>query len=946
MLLATFLVSAAAQQATDKLLEKGDEFISLGKPTQARAEYEKAQRAGAKLEDDFSRSRNLGFAYLNGTPHDFAKAAQWLGNASRLRPADEEVTLGLAQALSWSGNPTAALQPWRALCEKNPQNTDFAIGLANALWATGNRSECFANLQHMVEAAPSNIRLRLEYARLLGYAKDYPAASVQYESVLQIDPTNLDAQVGTAKLLSWQQSYASSIEKYDQVLKASPKFYPALVGKAYSLLWMGKDEEARKYFQMALNQNPRDPEVVAPLRKLNAAIEEAAKAQQAAAKKTQIATKEAPVADTTAATEKPVEQETPATAASAEESTAEVEAPPAVDPVAQLMTEADTASAQSDYTTAIAGYRKVLVIAPDNQEASIRLARVLSWAKQYDASIDQYSRVLGDQKAQNYQTRLERARVLSWAQKYDVAIHEYESLAAELGSTPVGIVSVRDIRIELARVESWAKQYDQSLAEINKLIPQNPTAADTPALLLKARVLAYKQRYSQSIATYNKVLSLQPRDQEARFGKAQAMYWSGDLSRSRPMLRTIVTDEPGNADARLALASVEHGTGNSHKAITLLDTLPPSSEVQNLRTAIEESMRPVLRERFGWEDDIETPTAGLLPTTVRGLRLSSSYEFSVRPDIRMEISNTIAHGDTSNPTLGRYGSGSFAQETMLRVTFQPTSWLRLTTGAGVGTTGAGFDCPQPLQGPCTPGGNASRTQRPVYDIRPVISWNKLRVELSSSRHVADYTPLAVHDNAVQLRQQASASYEFEHLRVGGEYRYQNFTVEPGDKTAGLPSRLGANSHGGTAYVTPRLYRNDRVTIEAGFRYDVFGFGGGAEQIGQSIPTGYGTAGFFAPRVYERYAGTGHIAWELPRKIHLELDGTFGPQRIFGFDSLLAPPAKWGTTGTTSAQISKSFGRFRPFLAYEFFTTATPAGPTQTDGSYTSHVIMGGFSLRF
>jgi len=933
---------ATAQQATDKLLEKGDEYITLGKPALARAEYEKAIKAGAKLEEDFSRSRNLGFAYLNGQPHDFAKAAQWLANASRMRPADQELTLGLAQALSWSGSWTAAIEPWKALCSSNPQDTNYAIGLANALWESGKRGECFEHLQHLVETSPSNITLRLEYARFLGYAKDFQAASVQYESVLQIDPTNLDAQVGTAKLLSWQQSYAASIERYDEVLKVSPKFYPALVGKAYSLLWMGKDEEARKYFQMAANQNPRDPEVSAPLKKLNAAAAKLAKAKQAEKSAEVAATPQIETA--VASTDSSATEAKPADATEEPQPGAEPE--PAQDSIATLMIAADAAAAQNDYTTSITDYRKVLELAPTNQEASLRLARVLSWAKQYDASIDQYGRVLGEQKAQNFQTRLERARVLSWAQKYDASIHEYETLFAELGSTSVDGISQRDVRIELARVESWAKQYDRSLAELSKIIPQNPTAADTQALLLKARVLAYKQRYSQSVATYNTVLTLDPHDQEARFGKAQSLYWSGDLPRSRPMLRTIVVEQPSNADARLALASVEHGTGNSSKAITLLETLPDSGEVHSLRTAIQESMRPVWRERFGWEDDIETPASAQPSTTTRGLRLTSSFEFSVKPDLRMDVSNTVLHGTTSNSVLGRYGSTSFAQETMVGVTVHPTAWMRLHAAAGFGTTGAGFDCPQPLQSNCTPNGTASRNQTPVFDIHPVITWNKLRVELLSSRHVADYTPLSIHDNVMQLHQQASVSYEFEYLRIGGEYRYLNYTVRPDDRTTGLPPKLGTNSNGGTAFVTPRLYRNDRVTIEAGVRYDAFGFDGGAEQIAQAIPVGYGTAGFFTPRVYERYAATGHIAWELPRKIHVEMDGTFGPQRIFGFASLSAPPAKWGTTGTMTLQVSRNFGRFQPYLAYDYFSTATAAGPTLGDGSYGSHVITGGFAYRF
>jgi tetratricopeptide (TPR) repeat protein len=763
--------------------------------------------------------------------------------------------------------------------------------------------------------------------------------------VLQIDPSNLEAQVGVAKLLAWQQSYAASIEKYDQVLKTNSRFYPALVGKAYSLLWIGKEDEARKYFQLAANQNPRDPEVTVPLKKLNAAAEKLAKAKEPAKQDAEVAS----AASEPAAVSPSTETTSPATTNATEEtaSAEPTETTPPADPVADLMSSAEAAAAQSNYAEAIADYRKVLQLSPENQDASIRLARVLSWARQYDESLDQYGRVLGDQKAQNYQTRLERARVLSWAQKYDDAIREYEALNTELNSAPSTAISRRDVRLELARVESWAKQYDRSLAELDLVIPKSPTAEDKDALLLKARVLAYKQRYSQSVATYNKVIALNPNDQEAQFGKAQTLYWSGDLSRSRPMLRTIVSQQPANEDARLALASVEQGSGNPHKAITLLDTLPDKGEAHTLRTAIQESMRPIWREQFGWENDIETPPDSAFPaTTTRVLRLSSSYEFSVKPNLRMEIANTIMRDTTSNPVLGSYGSSSFAQETLFRITVQPQPWLRLTAGAGVGTTGAGFACGNPLQANCTPNGTTSRIQRPVFDIRPVIQWNKLRLELLSSRHIADYTPLAVHDNVVQLRQQAGVSYEWQYLRVGGEYRYINYTVEPQDQTPGLPSNLGANSHGGTVYVTPRIYRNDRLTIEAGGRYDAFGFDGGAEQIAQAIPAGYGTAGFFTPRVYERYAATGHIAWELPRKIHLQTDGTFGPQRIFGFASLQAPPAKWGTTGTVSAQISRNFGRLRPYLAYDFFSTATAAGPTLNDGTYGSHAITAGFAFRF
>ena len=964
MSLAVLALPVAAQQAADTLLEKGDQYIVAGRPALARVEYEKAIRAGAKLDQDFSRSRSLGLAYLNGAPHDFVKASQWLGNALRLRPGDEEVRLALAQAFSWSGNPTIAIQHWRTLWVHTPQNMDYALGLADAMWASGNKQACFDHLQHLVESSPSNLAVRLEYARLLGYTKDYSAASVQYQSVLQIDPGNLDAQVGMAKLLSWQESYAASIERYDAVLKRSPRFYPAVVGKAYSLLWMGKDEEARKYFQMAQRQSPRDPEVLEPLKKLNAEADKLAKQNEKpealpSGSPSKVAAVPAPAAKPSteqhaavvAKNEPPAPVAAKSEVASSRPALVAVAVPaapvadPVPDPVKELLASAEAASARSDFAAAIADYRKALELSPGNPEISIQLARVLSWAKQYDASLAEYGSVLGELKAKNTQARLERARVLSWAQRYGESISEYETLAKELDASPAQGVTTREVRLELARVESWARQYDQSLQELARLIPATPTAADKPALLLRARVLSYARRYPQSIAAYNKVLVLDPRDKEARFGMAQVLFWSGDLRRSRPMLRNIVLEEPDNPDARLTLASVENGSGNPTKALSLLQPLPDTGEVHTLRAAIQQSMRPVLRERIGWENDIEAPPGAQPSTTTRGLRFSSAYEFSLTPGVRMEISNTLTRDTTSNPTLARYGSSAFAQETMFRVTLQPRPWLRLSAGAGVGTTGAGAACPQPA-GSCSPAGSAAHLQRPVFDLHPVITWNNLRVDLSSSRHVADYTPLAVHDNVVQLRQQASVSYQFEHVRVGGEYHYLNYTVEPGDATPALVRRLGANSHGGLAYVTPRIYRSERVTVEAGMRYDAFGYDGGAEQIAQAIPGGYGTAGFFTPRVYERTSATGHIALEMKRQFHVELDGSFGPQRIFGFQALQPPPAKWGTTGTTTILVSKRIGRLQPYISYDYFSTATAAGPTLSDGSYSSHSVNGGFSLRF
>ena len=85
---------------------------------------------------------------------------------------------------------------------------------------------------------------------------------------------------------------------------------------------------------------------------------------------------------------------------------------------------------------------------------------------------------------------------------------------------------------------------------------------------------------------------------------------------------------------------------------------------------------------------------------------------------------------------------------------------------------------------------------------------------------------------------------------------------------------------------------------------------------------------------------------MQKHVGLDIHGTFGPQRIFGFPQLSQPPAKWGTTGSAGSQLTFPFGRWQPFFAYDYFSTNTPAGPALPLGSYRSHLFVTGLAVRF
>ena len=84
----------------------------------------------------------------------------------------------------------------------------------------------------------------------------------------------------------------------------------------------------------------------------------------------------------------------------------------------------------------------------------------------------------------------------------------------------------------------------------------------------------------------------------------------------------------------------------------------------------------------------------------------------------------------------------------------------------------------------------------------------------------------------------------------------------------------------------------------GPRFEIFGFDDRAADAIRAL----GSPGFFTPRLYERIAAAASLNWNPQRPLHVDVTGTVGPQRIFGFDSLGAPPAVFHNVGSLGVQL--------------------------------------------
>lgn len=107
---------------------------------------------------------------------------------------------------------------------------------------------------------------------------------------------------------------------------------------------------------------------------------------------------------------------------------------------------------------------------PDNDEARLLLARVLSWQRRYDESLTEYGRLLA-KKPGDAGLRADRARVLAWSGRHGEAIREFRTASA---ADPTNV----ETKIGLARALAWSGDLPGASMLYERLLAQNPELGD------------------------------------------------------------------------------------------------------------------------------------------------------------------------------------------------------------------------------------------------------------------------------------------------------------------------------------------------------------------------------------------------------------------------------------------------------------------------------------
>lgn len=874
MLALVVSLPAPAARAADNaqaLLQQGDRYLRDGKLQEARAAYEQAIEAGAKLESDARHARSLGYVYLYGEPRDPETALRWLDLSWKAQPSESTRSL-LAEAFLRTGNYAAALDHYNGLVQTDPTSQTYAIGLARALEKSDRRDAALLHLEGFLKEHPDRNAARLEYGDLLASAKHYDDARAQYQEVLSRDPESVTAEVSLARVASYQKDWDTALSTYDKVLASRPDYYDAVVGKGFALLWMGRRAEAREMLTQAAQRKPDDSEVARALDLIERAEQRDA--------------------------ERLAEQQRR-------------------DAIRAHLQQAREATSERNYTQAIHHYHQVLELDPGNSDAMLQIARVLAWSKAYDDSLAQYDAVLA-KNPDNVRARREKARVLGWARDFPAAINEYQSVLAALEGSreQADRADLPRIRLEYAQMLSYAGRDDEALQQLDLVVPpgHQPGPGDEDAYIVRGRVLAYQHRYPEAIEAYDQALVAAPGDPDARLGKARVLYWNGSHGEARPILANLQHEQPDSAEVVFLLATLERSTGRNARALHLLDSVRQTSDTERLRSSILDSMRPELRFRFGYGDDREsTPVAfgsGLVQTTIRALRYTASIEFNIHPDVRLRVRNTVAQGSSSSGFVTQHGQPSYATETMADISFRVTRGLDMNLGAGVGTTGGAYD-----------GGDAPRKQHFLYSVRPVITKGDWRFDFGSSRSVADYNPLTVHDNVVVRRESASLSYWWNRLvRFSTGFYRNTYSVDcPTLCRADLPGvtqrEFETAANGGDVRVMGAVVNAERVKLEMGAEYEVYGFEDSAKEIEDLI----GSAGFFTPSLHQQYGPVARFTWDPHPHARVIVEGSGGAKRNLRFDG---SPRRFQPTASLHTELNLHWTDFELNLRYGFSDSDT------------------------
>lgn len=160
-------------------------------------------------------------------------------------------------------------------------------------------------------------------------------------------------------------------------------------------------------------------------------------------------------------------------------------------------------------------------------ETRLEYARVLSYLKKYDESIEEYQKILKDNPNLTA-AKIELAKVYYYQGNLDKALQLINELPKK-DLTP-------EISLMIADTLLTKKNYDEAIEIYKKLLTQLPDKKDF-ILLRLAEIYSWQKKYPESLSIYEELLSRHPNDIQLQRKYAMVLIWSGKQKEAAEILK-------------------------------------------------------------------------------------------------------------------------------------------------------------------------------------------------------------------------------------------------------------------------------------------------------------------------------------------------------------------------------------------------------------------------
>jgi cellulose synthase/poly-beta-1,6-N-acetylglucosamine synthase-like glycosyltransferase/thioredoxin-like negative regulator of GroEL len=184
------------------------------------------------------------------------EAANFLAEAIRLFPTKRSLILKeYADKLTFSGDAKEAIPLYRETIAQGGKAADIRdehLGLALALSWDSQLTAALNEYQNLVSTDPDDIDAGNGVARVLSWSGRQSDAETAYRRILSLSPNNPEAQRGLAQVEDWQGHHRLAQAVLAQRLTDDPDDLDARRLLAQSLYWMGRPDKAMDELKLAL----------------------------------------------------------------------------------------------------------------------------------------------------------------------------------------------------------------------------------------------------------------------------------------------------------------------------------------------------------------------------------------------------------------------------------------------------------------------------------------------------------------------------------------------------------------------------------------------------------------------------------------------------------------------------------------------------------------------